>query len=147
VGSNVYNPDEEFLMRAVLSDEDRLARCKFTQHKVRAARRGVAFLLSFEEWIKIWKDSGHWHERGPGAGRYCMARYGDEGAYAVGNVHICTNEENTDEVVVRGLVRRGLLPFNPYEARTKPIMSIPERFLEHGCGFPSMPGFDVIVAR
>jgi hypothetical protein len=59
--------------------------------------RGIEFLLSFEEWLQIWLDSGHLHERGKDKDQYCMARYGDRGAYAIGNVRIITNSENSRE--------------------------------------------------
>ena len=59
--------------------------------------RGIEFLLTFEEWLQIWLDSGHLHERGKDKDQYCMARYGDRGAYAIGNVRIITNSENSRE--------------------------------------------------
>lgn len=59
-----------------------------------AALRRIDFLLTFEEWLQIWVDSGHLHERGPGRGQYQMARFGDKGPYVVGNVKIVTREEN-----------------------------------------------------
>jgi hypothetical protein len=62
--------------------------------KCSAKRRGIEFLLTFEEWLKVWTDSGHLHERGRRKHEYCMARNGDCGPYAVGNVSITTMEEN-----------------------------------------------------
>lgn len=62
--------------------------------KCSAQRRGIEFLLTFEEWLRIWEDSGHLHERGKFKHQYCMARFGDRGAYVVGNVFITTMEEN-----------------------------------------------------
>ena len=59
-----------------------------------ARRRGVEFLLTFEEWFKIWDDSGHLPQKGRFKHQYCMSRHGDVGPYAVGNVEIITNEEN-----------------------------------------------------
>jgi hypothetical protein len=72
--------------------DERIARRKFTAHKYDAKQRGVGFELTFQEWWSIWRASGHWEERGVGNGKYCMARYGDTGPYAVGNVRIITNE-------------------------------------------------------
>lgn len=60
--------------------------------------RGIEFLLTFEEWLEIWEASGHLHERGRKRGQYVMARYGDKGPYAVGNVKIITAGENVAEV-------------------------------------------------
>lgn len=66
-------------------------------HRWNATQRGIPFLLSFEEWREIWLASGKWLERGTRKGRYCMARYGDQGAYEIGNVRICLAEENRAE--------------------------------------------------
>jgi len=70
---------------------------KFGTHKRRAKNHGIEFLLTFSEWLKIWADSGHFHERGIKKGQYVMARFGDKGPYAIGNVKIITNAENVSE--------------------------------------------------
>lgn len=72
-------------------------RTRFHEHKHSAAQRGIAFLLTFEEWLKIWEDSGHLAQRGNRKGCYQMARYGDKGPYAVGNVRIISLHENVIE--------------------------------------------------
>jgi len=66
----------------------------YQNHKASAKQRGIEFLLTYEQWIGIWTDSGRLLERGRAANEFCMARIGDSGPYAVGNVHICTNAEN-----------------------------------------------------
>jgi hypothetical protein len=66
-------------------------------HKSRARQKGIEFLLTFEEWLSIWTESGKFAQRGTGSLDYCMARHGDVGPYAVGNVRICTNQENIRE--------------------------------------------------
>ena len=48
---------------------------KFWHHKFGARKRGISFLLTFDEWWKIWQDSGHWEERGTKGGQYVMARF------------------------------------------------------------------------
>jgi hypothetical protein len=53
--------------------------------------------LTFEEWHKIWMDSGHWHERGRRRGQYVMSRIADLGHYELGNVLIQTTEQNMAE--------------------------------------------------
>lgn len=70
---------------------------KYNDHKDSAKRRGIPFLLTFDEWYQTWLDSGHWDERGCGKGKYCMARPGDIGAYTIGNVKIIKIEENSVE--------------------------------------------------
>lgn len=77
----------------------RAAKRKFTQHRANAKLRGVDFLLAFDEWWDIWRKSGKWAHRGKRAGQYCMSRFGDEGAYAVGNVFINLTAVNVSEGV------------------------------------------------
>ena len=74
--------------------------------RARARKRGIDFLLTFEEWFKVWDDSGHLHERGRLKHQYCMARVGDVGAYAVGNVKIITMGENGKEQINPWLGRK-----------------------------------------
>lgn len=66
----------------------RAAKRLFTQHHSNATTRGVPFRLTFTEWWGVWQASGRWPERGRLAGQYCMSRYGDLGAYEIGNVFV-----------------------------------------------------------
>lgn len=70
---------------------------KWRRQRLNAGIRGIEWKLSFVEWCRIWDESGNWPRAGRGKGRYCMARFRDAGAYEVGNVKICTNEENASE--------------------------------------------------
>jgi hypothetical protein len=85
---------------------DRLLRIRYQQQKSRASDRGILFLLTFEEWLSIWEKSGHLHERGVGKGQYVMARLGDKGPYATGNVKIITTGDNAREVAQTKELRR-----------------------------------------
>jgi hypothetical protein len=78
-------------------DELRIFWQKFNGHRAVAHARGIPFLLTFEEWCSLWEESGHWCERGRGRGKYEMARVGDRGPYAVGNIRIVTREQNRAE--------------------------------------------------
>jgi hypothetical protein len=69
----------------------------FHSHRKRARKCGIDFLFTFEEWAGLWETSGKWDQRGRGSDKYCMARFGDKGPYAAGNVRICTNRENLQE--------------------------------------------------
>lgn len=69
-------------------------RTVYIVQRAQAKHRNIPFLLTFEEWFKIWLDSGHLHERGCRRGQYVMARFGDKGPYAVGNVAIITSADN-----------------------------------------------------
>jgi hypothetical protein len=73
------------------------ARGKFCTHKDNAARRGVPFLLTFDQWWEIWRASDKWEKRGNRRGKYCMCRRNDLGAYAIGNVYIGLYQANTAE--------------------------------------------------
>lgn len=79
-------------------EEMRFWRRKWQNHKDNSAARNAQFLLSFDEWFKIWLDSGHINERGKGRGKYCMSRFGDKGDYEIGNIKIVTYEENEAEL-------------------------------------------------
>lgn len=75
---------------------------RYDEHKQSSRVRGIQFLLTFEEWCRIWIDSGHWEERGCHRGEYCMARFGDKGPYAVGNVKIILHTQNLSESSFEG---------------------------------------------
>lgn len=69
----------------------------FRGHRNQAKRRGIEFQLSFAQWLRIWEKSGHLVERGCKRGQYVMARKGDRGPYAVGNIKIILHTENSRE--------------------------------------------------
>lgn len=77
------------------------ARDAHRNQKWSATGKGVGFWLTFEQWWKIWQDSGHWQERGPLPHQFCMARgtprRPDTGSYKLGNVRIITNKQNRSE--------------------------------------------------
>src|SRR5258708_17288656 len=66
----------------------------FQAHKDSAKARKIPFIFTFDGWMKVWLDSGHFHQRGKRSHEYCMARHEDKGAYEVGNISIITNYEN-----------------------------------------------------
>jgi hypothetical protein len=67
---------------------------KYKMQEQNALARGIPFLLSFEQWLSIWTESGKLDQRGRGADKFCMCRNGDVGPYEVGNVFIGTGREN-----------------------------------------------------
>jgi hypothetical protein len=69
-------------------------RGQYTKARRNALDRGVEWLFDFDGWLKVWKDSGHYAERGRGQGQYQMARKGDCGPYADWNVVIVRMEAN-----------------------------------------------------
>ena len=69
----------------------------YTNQCYGARRRGIEFQLTFEQWLSIWKASRRLSRRGTRSGQYVMARFGDCGPYAVGNVKIITTNRNRKE--------------------------------------------------
>ena len=75
-------------------------RCKaegFSHQRRNAEKRGIEWSMTFPEWCKIWNESGKYPLRGRQAQSYVMSRLNDAGAYAIGNVKICTAVENISE--------------------------------------------------
>lgn len=71
-----------------------MLRHAYQMQRANAERRRIKFLLTFEQWLAIWKRSKRLPLRGRGSGRYVMARIKDFGAYCVGNVQIILFEKN-----------------------------------------------------
>lgn len=67
---------------------------RFRDRKNNAISRGIDWKLTFKEWWEFWQESGKWEQHGRGADSYCLARQGDTGAYALGNIEIITNRQN-----------------------------------------------------
>ncbi|HDR8927874.1 hypothetical protein [Burkholderia vietnamiensis] len=67
----------------------------FRHHRYAAASRGIAFELTFAQWWGLWEP--HYHLRGTRSGQMVMARRGDVGPYAIGNVSIKTSRANHRE--------------------------------------------------
>lgn len=88
-----------------LADEElRKLRNAYNVQKKTQARRNpdrnghrIRVTMTFEEWLRVWIDSGRLHLRGSGRGKFCMARKDDLGDYAVNNVVIKACEENSRE--------------------------------------------------
>jgi hypothetical protein len=74
----------------------------FKCQRQNAKHRGVAWEITFPEWVAVWDASGKWAERGRKRGQYVMARYGDVGPYRVGNVEIQQTNENVKDWNDRG---------------------------------------------
>lgn len=72
-----------------------------TKSRTDVEGKQILFNLTFEQWLGIWQESGHLHERGNKKGQYCMSRFNDLGHYEVGNVHIQPNAENSRERQLR----------------------------------------------
>ena len=69
----------------------------YLNQKGGAGRRGIGWEFNYPQWIKKWKESGHWGKRGRREREYVMARYGDTGPYSYENTKIITQAENLSE--------------------------------------------------
>lgn len=67
----------------------------FSAQKRKAKQRGIKWELSFDEWWKVWEESGKWNQRGVDG--YAMCRNGDSGSYSMDNVRIDTFKNNSLE--------------------------------------------------
>lgn len=66
----------------------------FDRQKQSAISRGIDWQLTFGQWWRLWQQSGKFQERGRKRGQYVMARIGDSGPYAIGNVQIIECSDN-----------------------------------------------------
>lgn len=87
---------------ALHRDEMAIAIRRFHSKAWSAKRRGIPFFFTFEMWLDVWMDSGHYFQYGGRADDYCMARGAtkethDTGVYEPSNVRIITNRENNTE--------------------------------------------------
>jgi hypothetical protein len=73
------------------------ARRAYIAQKRNAGVRKIGWEFNLWQWWCIWKESGHWQDRGRGFGLYVMCRKGDVGPYAPGNVFIGTFEQNVSD--------------------------------------------------
>ena len=60
------------------------ARRKFHSQRHGAASRGIAWQLTFQQWLDWWGDD--LDRRGRGSGQLQMQRFADTGPYALGNI-------------------------------------------------------------
>jgi hypothetical protein len=59
----------------------------YDNQRTTSISRGIAWEMTFPEWVKVWRDSGKYHLRGRGKG-YWMARRLGIGPYSVANIYI-----------------------------------------------------------
>jgi hypothetical protein len=69
----------------------------YNYQKNSAKRRSIDWQFTYESWLSTWEKSGYFEQRGRGAGKYAMARFGDVGPYSPSNVEIITHEKNASD--------------------------------------------------
>ena len=77
-----------------LSDEERRGWEAYRHQRKAAKKRGIPFLISFEDWWQWWQEDDRWARRGRRRAQFVMARYGDAGPYKLGNVYPTTQSGN-----------------------------------------------------
>ena len=85
---------------------ERRLRRAYRIQKHSAAKRGIPFLLTFEQWSEWWLTDDRWLRRGRKAGQLQMGRKGNSGPYSPDNVECATKEEKQKSQLT-GLSRRG----------------------------------------
>jgi hypothetical protein len=70
----------------------KVARVKFSNQRSGSKSRGIAWELTFDEWLAWWGDD--LGRRGSRPGDLQMCRNGDAGSYALGNIYKGTAQEN-----------------------------------------------------
>lgn len=91
--------------KARIVDELSEQRKKYRAQKAQAAKRGIEFKLSFDEWWTLWEP--HYANRGIGRGKLCMCRNLDSGAYEIGNVRIDRIESNGHDRRASAIAKNG----------------------------------------
>lgn len=77
-----------------MSDLLQKYKCKSSHKRVDKLGNSIEMRLTFEEWLKVWEDSGKLHLMGSGVGKYVMCRKDDIGHYEIGNVFIASGLDN-----------------------------------------------------
>jgi hypothetical protein len=114
-----------------LSDHTSKAYFYGQQRKNAKCHRGIVWAMTFEEWCKLWDNSGKWDQRGRGKDKFCMARIADSGPYSAENVEIITNSRNASDsyLITSGQERafkagrrRDELGFSPAQRRVYDLL-------------------------
>ena len=80
---------------------ERRLRRAYRIQKHSAAKRGIPFLLTFEQWSEWWLTDDRWLRRGRKAGQFQMGRKGNSGPFSPDNVECATKEEKQKSQLVR----------------------------------------------
>lgn len=79
----------------------RNARRRFDEQRRAAAKRGIAWEFTLEQWWHWWCVDDRWSRRGRQSGQLVMARTGDAGPYAWDNVRPFTPAQNVRDWTTR----------------------------------------------
>ena len=75
---------------------------RYNAHKAHATKRGIDFLLTYQEWYDWWLKNGI-DKEGPTQGKrtkdtLCMCRFGDTGPYSLNNIYCGTVSQNSKDI-------------------------------------------------
>lgn len=107
-----------------------IAKRKFQSAKFGAKKRGIPFLLTFEQWYNWWLSQGI-DKNQPVIGglkrsqlnELCMCRFGDQGPYTLNNIYCSTRSQNSKDAHTHPSYVKKIL-----NARQKPIQTPLGRF-------------------
>lgn len=68
-----------------------------TKNRIDAAGNPIKFLLTFDEWLSWWQNTGHLEDRGCRHGQYVMSRKHDLGHYTLDNIECKLATNNSIE--------------------------------------------------
>ena len=88
--------------KTLISIWQRSPRGRFNVQRQHAQQRGIPWELTFEQWVAWWGDD--YAQRGRRADDLVMARHGDVGPYALGNIYKATQAQNRKDSS-RGLIK------------------------------------------
>lgn len=93
-----YRLGDKMGKKSLYTAEEAQDRRNYSNHRLRAKYRNIDWEFTYETWIRMWIDSGHYLDRGCKRGNYCMARKGpDIGPYSPDNVIIQLSTENNSD--------------------------------------------------
>lgn len=86
------------MTRRIFSGEALVKWQRFVQQRIQAKQRNIPMPMTFDQWRGCWGE--RWHLRGHRRGQLVMSRFGDTGAYEVGNVAIISAGQNHREALL-----------------------------------------------
>ena len=105
------------------------AKAKFSNQKGQSKRRGIAWELTFEQWLEWWgRDLDR---RGNGPLDLQMCRHGDVGSYELGNIYKGTSKDNARTAGNVKRNRTSELAKARREATLNALMWAPSKESEH----------------
>ena len=119
---------KEFLVSKALDIQDTAAWVqKWHTLQYHCKKNGKPFELSFYEYIELALEASLTapSQIGRDLDSYQLARYGDQGGYSIGNCRFITKQENLEERITSGAIKRAMENRKPSDiARRKTILVV-----------------------